>query len=249
MSDSSSPINSSKCNVSSSPISNSLCNSKRSSNVYPKSLFVGNLWYKVNEASLRRLFQKFGTVADIVIMRNHRQVFGFVQFHAAASVDLCLNQHLREPLVCDNRVLEIKRRVKKGPKSSCEILVENFDKRCIREADLWDYFKQFGPVVHIALFPSSSSSSSNSGESSGSSSITASACVTFQAPRYVLNVLSQCQHSIKHQSLCVKRPVEAAALADSSKEERVERVALERFVPFIESESQPSFSYFQDCLF
>lgn len=243
MSESSSPISLGRCDVSSSPINSSLCNSKRSNNVYPKSLFVGNLWYKVNEASLRRLFQKFGTVADIVIMRNHRQVFGFVQFHAAASVDLCLNQHLREPLVCDNRVLEIKRRVKKGPKSSCEIVVENFDKRCIREADLWDYFKQFGPVVHIALFPCTSSGSLES-------STTTSACVTFQAPRYVLNVLSQCQHSIKHQSLCVKRPV--AALADSSKEERVgleERVALDRFVPFIESESQPFFSYFQDCLF
>ena len=137
------------------------CNdSKRS--IYPRSLFVGNLWYKVNEASLRRLFQKFGAVADIVIMRNHRQVFGFVQFHTAAAVGMCLEQHAREPLVCDNKVLDIKRRVKKAA---------------------------------LAAAP-------------------------------------------------------ACGLPEWSKKEKSERVqASAAFLPFIETESQPLFSYFQDQLF
>ncbi|KMT63769.1 RNA recognition motif domain-containing protein [Catenovulum maritimum] len=58
--------------------------------VETKTLYVGNLPYRANEAAVKELFEKYGTVTSVRLMRDRntgkRKGFGFVEISANAIV-------------------------------------------------------------------------------------------------------------------------------------------------------------------
>lgn len=57
--------------------------------VSTKTIYVGNLPYRANEAAVRTLFESFGTVTSVRLMRDRntgkRKGFGFVEIEESAS--------------------------------------------------------------------------------------------------------------------------------------------------------------------
>lgn len=75
-----------------------------------KKLFVGGLNYETEDKGLREYFERFGELADYVVMRfpdsKRSRGFGFVTFERADCLEHCMSS---QPHTIDGRTIELKR--------------------------------------------------------------------------------------------------------------------------------------------
>ncbi|XP_017117547.1 ribonucleoprotein RB97D isoform X2 [Drosophila elegans] len=137
-----------------------------------RKIFIGGLSTQTTVDTLRDFFQKFGEVADAVVMRdpvsNNSRRFGFVTFVEATSVE---NVQRAMPHTVDNKAVETKRALPRqelykpggggginhrsgglgfGGAKSNKIFLGGL-KDCHDEKTLCEYFSQFGEIAHVKL--------------------------------------------------------------------------------------------------
>ncbi|XP_039297652.1 heterogeneous nuclear ribonucleoprotein A1, A2/B1 homolog isoform X2 [Nilaparvata lugens] len=123
-----------------------------------RKLFIGGLNYKTTDDSLKKHFEQWGEIVDVVVMKDSNtkksRGFGFVTYSEASCIDAAQSAR---PHTVDGRVVEPKRAVPKTeagrPDSSATVkklfiggLKDEHD-----EQEIKDYFKTFGNVVNCTI--------------------------------------------------------------------------------------------------
>ncbi|XP_030370977.1 ribonucleoprotein RB97D [Scaptodrosophila lebanonensis] len=130
-------------------------------NEHLRKIFVGGLPTHTSVETVRDFFNKFGEVADAVVMRdpvsNRSRGFGFVTFVDAATVD---NVQRCRPHSIDNKTVETKRALPRheanrsasnsGNIKSSKVFLGGL-KDCHDENSLREHFSQFGKITNIKL--------------------------------------------------------------------------------------------------
>ncbi|XP_017046419.1 ribonucleoprotein RB97D [Drosophila ficusphila] len=179
-----------------------------------RKIFIGGLSVQTTAETLRSFFQQFGTVADAVVMRDpvtsHSRGFGFVTYVEPGSVE---NVQRARPHNVDNKAVETKRALPRheffkpggsgiipeigglgnGGVVSNKIFLGGL-KDCHDEENVREYFSQFGGVTTVKLLMDK-----DTGRKRGYG------FVEFEDPVYAERALAQVKHSIKLNTVEVKR--------------------------------------------
>ncbi|KAI1290285.1 Heterogeneous nuclear ribonucleoprotein 87F [Halotydeus destructor] len=123
-----------------------------------RKLFIGGLDYKTSEDALRAHFEKWGEIVDCVVMRDPQtkrsRGFGFITYSKSHMVD---DAQTARPHKVDNREVEPKRAVPRedSGKPEAQATVKKVFlgglKEDVEEADLMEYFKEFGHVTNVNI--------------------------------------------------------------------------------------------------
>ncbi|XP_022206983.2 heterogeneous nuclear ribonucleoprotein A1, A2/B1 homolog isoform X2 [Nilaparvata lugens] len=123
-----------------------------------RKLFIGGLDYKTTDDSLKKHFEQWGEIVDVVVMKDPKtkrsRGFGFITYSEASCVDDAQNAR---PHTVDGRVVEPKRAVPRTeigrPESGATVkklfiggLKDEHD-----EHEIKDYFTSFGNVVNCTV--------------------------------------------------------------------------------------------------
>ncbi|XP_071455014.1 heterogeneous nuclear ribonucleoprotein A1, A2/B1 homolog [Hetaerina americana] len=121
-----------------------------------RKLFIGGLDYKTTEETLKRHFEKWGKIVDVVVMKDpitkRSRGFGFITYSRAFMVDDC---QAARPHKVDGREVEPKRAVPREdmgyPEASLTVrkLFVGGLSDDLEESDLRKYFSDFGKVTSI----------------------------------------------------------------------------------------------------
>ncbi|XP_047639033.1 heterogeneous nuclear ribonucleoprotein A3-like [Phacochoerus africanus] len=123
-----------------------------------RKLFIGGLSFETTDDSLRKHFEKWGTLTDCVVMRDPQtkcsRGFGFVTYFCVEKVDAAM---CARPHKVDGRVLEPKRAVSRenSLKSGVHLTVKKIFvggiKEDTEEYNLRDYFEKYGKIETIEV--------------------------------------------------------------------------------------------------
>ncbi|RZF46755.1 hypothetical protein LSTR_LSTR002618 [Laodelphax striatellus] len=131
---------------------------KKNEPEHVRKLFIGGLDYRTTDDSLKKHFEQWGEIVDVVVMKDPQtkrsRGFGFITYSEASCVDDAQNAR---PHKVDGRVVEPKRAVPRteigSPESGATVkklfiggLKDEHDESAVRE-----YFSKFGNVVTINL--------------------------------------------------------------------------------------------------
>ncbi|XP_050428585.1 heterogeneous nuclear ribonucleoprotein A1, A2/B1 homolog isoform X2 [Adelges cooleyi] len=123
-----------------------------------RKLFVGGLDYKTTDENLKKYFEQWGEISDVVVMKDQQtkrsRGFGFITYAAAHMVD---DAQAARPHKIDGRTVEPKRAVPKSdigkPEAGATVkkLFVGLLNDSITEDDLKEYFAPYGNVTSAAL--------------------------------------------------------------------------------------------------
>ncbi|CAG9768797.1 unnamed protein product [Ceutorhynchus assimilis] len=123
-----------------------------------RKLFIGGLDFRTTDDSLKKHFEQWGDIVDVVVMKDpitkRSRGFGFITYSKAHMVDDAQNAR---PHRVDGRVVEPKRAVPRQeigrPESGATVkkLFVAGIKDDIEEEDLRDYFKTFGNILTCSV--------------------------------------------------------------------------------------------------
>jgi len=123
-----------------------------------RKLFIGGLDYRTTDDSLKKHFEQWGEIVDVVVMKDPKtkrsRGFGFITYSKAYMVDDAQNAR---PHRVDGREVEPKRAVPREdigkPESgvTARKLFVGGLKEEVEDQDLRDYFKDFGTIVSVSI--------------------------------------------------------------------------------------------------
>lgn len=123
-----------------------------------RKMFVGGLELKTTEETLKEFFSTYGTIEDVLLMKDKNNPpkskgFAFVTFVSSESLD---EVQKNRPHVIDGKKIETKRATPKQQQywSTKKLYIKDFAKDCDEEelvADMKDMFGKFGNVKDVHL--------------------------------------------------------------------------------------------------
>lgn len=173
-------------------------------NYKPNELFIGNLSYFCEEKDLFELFDQYGNVEDVRIIKNdtgtRSLMFGFVTMssvHEAREMEKLLNGHMfmgrRIRVAISERRYDFKPPQNEGIQmhvSCCSFF--NFNEQLVKpsESFLRKFFVQFGSVIDITIKEYAVYHEQNMQEGYG--------FVSFETEDAVMRAIAACQNVIVH---------------------------------------------------
>lgn len=123
-----------------------------------RKLFIGGLDYRTTDDSLKKHFEQWGDIVDVVVMKDPKtkrsRGFGFITYSRAHMVDDAQNAR---PHRVDGRVVEPKRAVPRQeigrPEAGATVkkLFVGGLKEEVEEEDLRENFRQYGTILSITV--------------------------------------------------------------------------------------------------
>ncbi|KAK6639253.1 hypothetical protein RUM43_007524 [Polyplax serrata] len=119
-------------------------------------MFIGGLDYSTTDEGLKQFYEKWGTVVDVVVMKEPKtrrsRGFGFITYSKAEMVDRAMNNR---PHKIDGRQVEPKRAVprdlcSKGEANVRKLFIGGIGKAVTKE-DLAEYFGKYGTLTDCAI--------------------------------------------------------------------------------------------------
>uniref|UniRef100_A0A8D9BNX5 Heterogeneous nuclear ribonucleoprotein A1, A2/B1 homolog n=1 Tax=Cacopsylla melanoneura TaxID=428564 RepID=A0A8D9BNX5_9HEMI len=122
-----------------------------------RKIFIGGLDYRTSDESLQSFFEQWGTIVDVVVMKDpitkRSRGFGFITYSEAKMVDDAM---ANRPHNIDGRTVETKRAVPREEigKPEAQATVKKMFVGGLKDQeddDLQNYFAQFGTVKNVHM--------------------------------------------------------------------------------------------------